>query len=78
MHIVKMVFFHNNIKKNQAISLVVYNVIPLLICSPEEAPITSIIHHMGKETRLGNPRRVTDPKGDKYIDCNFGMGTIPT
>ena len=45
--------------KNPAISLVAYNVIPFLIGPPAQAPIISIIYHMGEVigSHAGGPIR---------------------
>ena len=65
---------------NSAISLVVYNVIPILIGWSRWAPIYSIMYYVGQGTRpcpfpvTGNGHgRVTEPKGDHFSGRNLGM-----
>ena len=65
---------------NPAISLVVYNVIPLLIGLPERASISSIMYHVGEGNRpcpflvtSNGHRLVTKPKGDHFCGHNLGI-----
>ena len=54
---------------NSAISLVVYDVIPLKISPPAWALITSVMYHL------------TEPKGEQYSGRNLGKisnGRLPT
>ena len=71
---------HNTI--NPAISLVAYNVIPLLIGASTRALIISSMYHMGEGTRpcqfpvTGNGHgRDYEPKGNQF--SVFKMGIIP-
>ena len=65
---------------NPAISLVVYNVIPLLIGPLAPAPITSNRYHTDEETRPCSfpvtgkgDRWVNEPNGDQFSGRNFGV-----
>ena len=71
---------HTQNTTNPVISLVVYNVIPILIGQLAYAPITSIMYHLGEGTPpcpfpvTGNGHgRVTELKGDHLSGRNFGM-----